>query len=216
MFSKVLARRSRPVQTKMEQPRNSKAAGQRGADLALEAAVGECKLTSALKLSKGAGSMTAKNPYHLRVRDVLSKDVVTIDANDTLQTALELMTESRLTALPVIDNQKRCAGVLSASDIVEITRNINEEMWDLGRGDEASYEWLRDNLAEHDMARRSVEEFMTDNVATVTPEQTLHEAAREMLRHRVHRLPVVDKNGKLLGIISTMDVLAAFVEGAPE
>jgi len=159
--------------------------------------------------------MAVKDPYVLQVRDVLSKEVVTVAANDTLRTALDLMTESRLTALPVIDNQGRCAGILSASDIVEITRNINEEMHDVGRGDEASYEWLRDNLAEHDMGRRSVEEFMTDNVATVTAEHTLPEAASEMLRHQVHRLPVVDKRGKLLGIISTMDVLAAFVDGTP-
>jgi len=124
--------------------------------------------------------MAAKNPYLLRARDVLSKEAVTIAGNDTLRTALDLMTECRLTALPVVDSQGRCAGILSASDIVEITRNIDEEMHDLGRGDEASYAWLRDNLAEHDMGRRSVEEFMTGNVATVTAEHTLPEAAREM------------------------------------
>lgn len=160
--------------------------------------------------------MAAKNPYRLRVIDVLSKNVVTVSADDTLQTALELMSENRLTALPVIDGWGHCAGILSASDIVEITRNINEEIYDLGRGDEASYQWLRDNLAEHDMARRIVDEFMTENLATVTAERSLPEAAAEMLRHRVHRLPVVDKEGKLLGIISTMDILTAFVEGALE
>ena len=160
--------------------------------------------------------MAAKNPYQLRVSDVLSKNVVTVSADDTLQTALELMAENRVTALPVIDGQGRCTGILSASDIVDITRSINEDMHDVGGGDEASYQWLRDNLAEHDMARRLVNEFMTDNVATVTGERSLPDAAAEMLRSRVHRLPVVDKQGKLLGIISTMDILTAFVEGTPE
>lgn len=159
--------------------------------------------------------MAAKDPYRLRVVDVLSKHVITVSADDTLQTALELMAENRLTALPVVNGQGYCAGILSASDIVEMTRNINEEMHDLGRGDEASYQWLRDNLADHDMARRTVNEFMTDNPATVTADCTLPEAAAEMLRHRVHRLPVVGRKGKLLGIISTMDILTAFVEGAP-
>jgi CBS domain-containing protein len=159
--------------------------------------------------------MAAKNPYHLRVIDVLSKNVVTVAADDTLQTALALMAESHLTALPIIDSHGRCAGILSASDVVEITRNINADMRDLGRGDEASYQWLQDNLVEHDMARRTVDEFMTDNVATVTAERLLSHAASEILRHRVHRLPVVDKRGKLLGIVSTMDILRAFVEGTP-
>jgi CBS domain-containing protein len=160
--------------------------------------------------------MAARNPYDLRVIDVLNKNVVTVSANDTLQTALELMTENRVAALPVVDGRERCAGILSASDVVEIARSINEEMHDHGREDEASYQWLRDNVAEHDMARRLVNEFMTDSVATVTAEHPLSEAAAEMLRHRVHRLPVVDKQGKLFGIISTMDILKAFVEGAPE
>ena len=160
--------------------------------------------------------MAMKNPYRLRVKDVLSKKVVTVAADDTLQTALELMAEHLLTALPVVDGLGQCAGILSASDIVEIARNLNEEMHDLGRGDEASYEWLQDNLAEHDMARRTVDEFITYNVATVTAERTLPDAARLMLRHRVHRLPVVDKKGTLLGIVSTMDVLTAFVKGAPK
>ena len=160
--------------------------------------------------------MAKKNPYRLRVSDVLKKDVVTVSADDTLQTALELMAENHLTALPVVDGRDHCAGILSASDIVEIARTLNEEMHDLGRGDEESYEWLRDNLADHDMARHTVDEYMTDHVATVSADVALTEAASEMLRHRVHRLPVVDKKGKLRGIISTMDVLTAFVEGAPE
>lgn len=157
--------------------------------------------------------MKDKNPYRLRVKDVLSKNVVTIAADDTLQTALGVMTDSRVTVLPVVDGRDRCVGILSATDIMEMARQMNEAMHDVGRTDEASYEWLKDNLADHDLARRTVQEFMTENVTTVTGDLTLPEAASEMLRHRVHRLPVVDKKGKLLGIISTMDILAAFVKG---
>lgn len=159
--------------------------------------------------------MAISNPYQLRVADVLHKDVVTISADDTLQTALELMSESHLTALPVVDSKDRCAGILSSSDIVEVARSFNEEMHDVGRSDEESYDWLRDNLEDHDLARRTVNEFMTDHVATITADSPLTIAAGEMLRHRVHRLPVVDEKGRLRGIVSTMDVLKAFVEGAP-
>jgi CBS domain-containing protein len=159
--------------------------------------------------------MTAKDPYRLRVSDVLSKDVVVIGADDTLQKALELMAENRLNALPVLDSQEHCVGILSASDLVELTRDLNEELRDLGRVNEVSYHWLLENLEEHDMTRRTVGEFMTRNVTTVTAQNTLAEAARQMLQHRVHRLPVVDDNGRLRGILSGMDILAAFVAGAP-
>jgi CBS domain-containing protein len=159
--------------------------------------------------------MAKKDPYRMQAKEVLKREVVTISADDTLQTALELMADNRLTALPVLDHQGGCEGILSAADIVEAARDITDELHDLGRVDEVSYQWLRDSLAEHDLARHTVGEFMTRNVATVVPEATLPAVAHEMVQHRVHRLPVVDKKGKLLGIISTMDVLAAFVEGAP-
>jgi CBS domain-containing protein len=159
--------------------------------------------------------MRGKDPYHLRVKHVVKKDVITISADDSLQTAVELMADNRLTALPVLDGHDRCVGILSASDVVEITRDLNNELRDLGRVDEVSYQWLLENLEEHDMARHTVGEFMTRNVASVTRESTLLDAAGAMLRHRIHRLPVLNKTGRLQGIISTVDILTAFVEGAP-
>jgi CBS domain-containing protein len=66
------------------------------------------------------------------------------------------------------------------------------------------------------MARHTVNEFTTDQIATVSADVALIDAAKEMLRHRVHRFPVVEKKGTVRGIISTMDVLTAFVEGATE
>ena len=81
---------------------------------------------------------------------------------------------------------------------------------------EASHQWFIEKIAEHDLGRRKVSELMTDTVATVGPDTSLTDAAREMLRDRVHRLPVVDEKQRLLGIVSTMDLLGAFADGAPE
>jgi CBS domain-containing protein len=71
-------------------------------------------------------------------------------------------------------------------------------------------------MAEQDFGRRRVHELMTEVVETVGPEATLAAAARAMLRHQVHRLPVVCERGRLVGIISTTDIMAAFVDGAPD
>jgi CBS domain-containing protein len=159
--------------------------------------------------------MTKKDPFHLLVRNIVKKDVVAVSAEDTLQTALDLMAENRVTALPVLDGQGRCEGMLSASDLVEMTRDLNLELRDLGRTDEDSYQWIREHLEERDMQRHTVGDYMTREVATITGSSTLTDAARAMLQHRVHRLPVVDRQGEVVGIISTTDILTAFVEGAP-
>ena len=157
-----------------------------------------------------------KDPYKQRVKDVMSKDVVAIDAIDTVHEALVRMVENRVSALPVIDSRSVCVGVISATDLIELTRELDEEFGGLERIGQVSHQWFLDTLVERDMDRRKVEELMTSNVATTAPDAPLVDAAREMLRQHVHRLPVVDANGRLVGIISTMDVLKAFANGAPQ
>ena len=154
--------------------------------------------------------------YHRKVKEILTQDLVAINASDTLHDALSLMAENRVTALPVTDSKGHCVGILSASDFVEFTRDLDDELNDLGRVGEVSTQWLFDTLDKHDLARRTVAEVMTRDVETITSEYSVIEAARDMLRHRVHRLPVVDERGILLGIVSTMDILAGFVEWVPE
>ena len=155
------------------------------------------------------------DPYQRRVKDVVSREIVCVNATETVHDALALMVENRIAALPVIDKQGGCQGILSATDVVEMTLELDDDLRDYGRTDADSHQWIVEKLAEHDMDRRKVHEVMTSSVATVGLEAPLAVAAREMLRHRVHRLPVVDDQEKLIGIISTMDILTAFADGAP-
>ncbi len=152
--------------------------------------------------------------YKRRVKDVLSKDVVSVSSGDSVHEALELMVQNRVSALPVIDARDKCIGVLSTSDFVTLACELDEEL-NTARSSDVTHQWLIDHLADHDMGRRRIEELMTETVESISPEATLVQASREMLRHRVHRLPVLDAKGRLLGVISTMDILQAFVETAP-
>ncbi len=156
------------------------------------------------------------NPYKRRVKHVMSKVVVSASANDTLHEALALMDENRLSTLPVVDQRDRCVGIISATDLVELTRDLEQEISDLGRVSDVSRQWLLEKLTEHDLGKQTLASRMTSSVMSIQPEATLVAAASEMLRHRVHHLPVLDEHGHLLGILSTMDVLSAFVEGAEE
>lgn len=156
-----------------------------------------------------------RDPYQRRVKDVFSRDIVCVQSKGTVREALALMVENRVATLPVVDKRGNCQGVLSATDVVELAQELDEGLRDFGRSQVESQQWLLDKLAEHDMERRSVQDVMTSTVATVGLEMPLAVAAREMLRHRVHRLPVVDHQQHLVGIISTIDILTAFADGAP-
>jgi CBS domain-containing protein len=146
---------------------------------------------------------------------VLTKEVVAVNADDTVREALRLMVENRVSVLPVVNGRDACVGVLSATDLIGLARDLNEELSGMEEAD-FTPQSLIDQVAEQDFGRRRVHELMTESVETVGPEASLAAAARAMLRHQVHRLPVVNERQRLVGIVSTTDILAAFVDGAPD
>jgi CBS domain-containing protein len=142
----------------------------------------------------------------------MTQVVITAGADDALVDALSLMEENRISVLPIVDARRRCVGILSATDLIDLTRELDEEISDLGRVSELSRKWLIRKLIEHESSRHNVASRMTSPVASIGPEATLVDAARDMLRHRVHHLPVVDDEQRLVGIVSTMDLLSGFVD----
>lgn len=151
---------------------------------------------------------TALTTY--RVKDAMSSVVISVGPDDTIHEALGLMAQYRVTVLPVTDGRDRCIGILSTSDLIDPTRELEEELHDVDRVSEQFRQWLVEKLTQDNMGQQKVRELMTGSVAAVNRETPILEATGEMLRHRVHHLPVVDENQKLLGIVSTMDLLSVF------
>lgn len=151
----------------------------------------------------------AISTQHQLVQDVMKTDVVSLRPDDTLHDALDLFVENRVSALPVVDLRDRCIGMLSTSDVIDLTRDLDADLHELDEADRMSNGWIVDRLR-GSFGNDTVDSVMTEKVATVSPETSLPLAAQKMLRQRIHRLPVVDNDGQLVGIISTMDILAAF------
>jgi CBS-domain-containing membrane protein len=152
--------------------------------------------------------------YHRRIKDIMSRDVVALNAGDTIHEALVLMGENRVSALPVVNSHNHCVGILSTSDLVDMTRDVDDDLYHLDLVDPSSRRFLLEKLA-HSMGSETVQSFMSETVATIDAEKTIGQATREMLRNRVHHLPVVDDKDHLIGIVSTMDILAEFADAAP-
>ena len=156
-----------------------------------------------------------ENIYKRRIKDIMSRDVVALSVGDTVHEALGLMGENRVSAIPVVDNHNHCVGILSTSDLVDMTRDVDDDIYHLDFVDPTDRRFLLDKLA-HSMGSEPVQSYMSETVMTVDAETTIAKATREMLRNRVHHLPVVDARDHLIGIISTMDILAEFADAAPE
>ncbi len=139
----------------------------------------------------------------MRVVDLMASDVISVRKETTLRDAARLMVEKGISGLPVTDVDGTLVGVISEGDFLRKEVDRGDLM---GRGLLGVLFDNRDSLAEAE----TVAEVMAENVFTVSPDATLVEAARTMTTHGVKRLPVVTREGKLVGVISRRDVVAAF------
>jgi CBS domain-containing protein len=131
----------------------------------------------------------------LTVRDIMSKDLKTVDRNDTLVTADDIMKLGRIRHLVVVDEDGRLDGILSQRDLF-----LGGLLKALGYGAHAKARALEMMV---------VKEAMTADVITTTPDTPLSKAAAAMLERKIGCLPVLDGD-KLVGIITESDFVSLF------
>lgn len=148
------------------------------------------------------------------LKDVISRDVVYVNPQDNLREALALMVENRVSALPVVDARRRCVGVISVTDLLGVTKDLSDELNALSETGGLDHEALVEKLEHADLLTEQVQGWMSPDVVSISIDTTLESAASEMLRNRIHRLVILDNSEKLVGVVSTMDLLAAFVDAA--
>ena len=141
----------------------------------------------------------------LTVKDVMTARVVTITKDASFRAMAAALREYRVSAFPVLDDQGKVIGVVSEADMLakEALNSEPEGMPGMIAG------LLR--RKQHEKARGiTAGDLMTSPPVTVAPDDTLERAARLMCTRKVKRLPVVDENGHLVGIVARSDLLAVF------
>jgi CBS-domain-containing membrane protein len=149
-------------------------------------------------------------PMGRRVRDVMTRDVVTVDEQAPFKEIAATMAERRVSALPVLDDEGRVAGIVSEADLL-----LKEEFPE-GPAGGRLFQGRRQRQERAKAAGDTAVELMTAPAITVGPDATVAEAARLLHRHGIKRLPVVDPAGPLLGIVSRADLLKVFLRSDAE
>ncbi|GAA1072574.1 CBS domain-containing protein [Kitasatospora arboriphila] len=141
---------------------------------------------------------------HRSVHDVMTQEVVTARPDTPFKAVVGLFHRNDITAVPVLDDQDRPIGMVSEADLIRKEAVLPDpEGRTPGR-------WLPPK----DRARAEAETaggLMTSPAVTARPTWSVPEAARQMDRHKVKRLPVVDEAGRLVGIVSRRDLLQVFL-----
>ena len=147
----------------------------------------------------------------LNVADYMTNQAIVVNDTDKLTRAIGLMDNYRLSALPVVNEQGDVVGVLSTSDLIEITHEIQSDISALTHVNRATQEFLINMLIEQGDATL-VNSVMTAPVETISLADNLIVAARKLVDREYHHLPVIDENSKPVGILSTTDLVRAVAD----
>ena len=147
----------------------------------------------------------------LSVKDLMAKDVVVVSSHSTMADAAETLSKNSISGVPVVDEQGRCVGILSAADFVR-REILREESSDHELTQETPAHAYQVRL----VAGELVSAHMTSAVQSVDADRSLIEAGRIMCADHVHRLPVLDEFGHVVGMVSSLDLVAASIHAIEE
>uniref|UniRef100_A0AAU2JYT8 CBS domain-containing protein n=1 Tax=Streptomyces sp. NBC_00049 TaxID=2903617 RepID=A0AAU2JYT8_9ACTN len=137
---------------------------------------------------------------HIKVGDLMTEEVVSAVSDTTFKEVAKLLAQHDITGLPVLDAEDRVVGVVSESDL------LNQQ------GSAALIERdAAEGAAVPETATYTAGEVMSAPAVTVRADETAAEAARLMSRRGVERLPVVDEEDRLVGIVTRRDLLRLFL-----
>ena len=144
------------------------------------------------------------------VADIMTRDPITVGIDTSLGDVIKILAERRISGLPVIDSTGKLVGIVSETDL----------MWRESGATPPPYIMLLDSVIYlenpgryerelHKVLGQTAGEVMSKNPITIAPEKPLREAAHLMHERNVHRLPVVDTQGSVIGVLTRGDIVRA-------
>jgi CBS domain-containing protein len=130
------------------------------------------------------GALHCKEEDYMKVKELMTPNATAIWLTESLADAAKLMWENDCGVLPIIKDGRKVIGLITDRDIC------------MGAA-------MRDENPSH----ISVEEVMTGQIYAITPEDSIDQALQTMQQHQIRRLPVVNPEGELEGILSLNDIV---------
>jgi CBS-domain-containing membrane protein len=136
------------------------------------------------------GAVETWRSASMQVVDLMTTDMITVTPETPIREAAQLMFRNRVSGLPVCGADSCLVGIITEADFLrlEVAREEATELRPV----------------------ETVGQVMQTDVVTIGPDASLSDAAKIMVVHEIKRLPVVTERSEVLGIISRMDVVAAF------
>jgi CBS domain-containing protein len=148
----------------------------------------------------------------LTARDIMSREVITVTEESTVQELARILSTNQISGVPVLNDKARLVGVVTESDLIFQNKKVHiptvitilDSVFYLENPDKMGEEMKK-------MAGSKVKDILTRSPVTVTEETTLDEIATIMAEKNVHTLPVMNKD-TLVGVIGKKDIIRTLID----
>lgn len=145
----------------------------------------------------------------MKIEEIMTTDVITVSTSDSVEQCAKLLQEHNISGLPVLDESGKVAGIVTEGDLIRRASRIKAP----------GYLEILGGLIYLGSPKKFVDELqramsleagqlMTKDVISVKPGEEIEKAATLMVEEGISRLPVLDADGKLVGIVSRRDIMS--------
>jgi CBS domain-containing protein len=145
----------------------------------------------------------------LLAKDVMIKKVVTISKDATVAELVKLLMKHKISGVPIVNEKKELIGIVSEADIIVKVSSLPFPL-SFSFAFLDSYESYTKSTKEYMKTR--VEEIMSKNVKTAMENMPLSKVVNIMINNNINRIPVLDDDNKLVGIITRADIMKSMIK----
>lgn len=147
------------------------------------------------------------------LKDIMTKEVLTLSPNDSLETAAKLLVEHGVSGAPVIDAFSNVIGMLTEGDLVRQQKPITKPVFLMFLDSAFPLNFKSINKDLEAITAMKVSQLMTKDVISLHEYDEVSEAAEFMIEKNINRVPIINDEGQLLGIVTRHDIVrAAYLE----
>lgn len=145
-----------------------------------------------------------------RAKDIMTTDVIVANKNDIIANVANLLIKEKIGGLPVVDEENKVVGIISETDIMKKESHVDSRrMLNFIQGIIFLDDMKKFEDEMRAIAAYKVEDLMSKDIITVNENDTFDYVANVMINKSINRVPVVDENNFLKGIICRYDIIKA-------
>jgi CBS domain-containing protein len=146
--------------------------------------------------------------FSMTASDLMTAPVTMIPREMSIESAAGLLRRADVSGAPVVDDEGRCIGIVSAGDFMAWAAEPDRPDWH-SRGNPGCAHTAWQMLDIDELPKGEVRQLMTPDPVTASPQTPIGELSQMMVDAHIHRIVVVDGNRRPKGIVSSIDILAA-------